>query len=45
MALFGGDAEPGAMAFRYVRDNLTVRPADLLVADELRDLQRAIPVG
>jgi DNA helicase II / ATP-dependent DNA helicase PcrA len=32
-------------AFHYVRDNRTVRPADLLDADGLRDLLRSIPVG
>jgi DNA helicase II / ATP-dependent DNA helicase PcrA len=32
-------------AFHYVRDDRTIRPADLLDADGLRDLLRAIPVG
>jgi DNA helicase II / ATP-dependent DNA helicase PcrA len=32
-------------AFHYVRENRTVRPADLLDADGLWDLLRSIPVG
>ncbi|MBV8539806.1 MAG: ATP-dependent helicase [Pseudonocardiales bacterium] len=32
-------------AFHYIRDNHTVRPADLLDAEGLRDLLRSVPVG
>jgi ATP-dependent DNA helicase UvrD/PcrA len=31
-------------AFHYVRQNVTIRPADLLDADGLRDLLRSVPV-
>jgi DNA helicase-2/ATP-dependent DNA helicase PcrA len=42
-ALSGAPLERVRAAFHYVRDNRTVRPADLLDADGLRDLLRTIP--
>jgi DNA helicase-2/ATP-dependent DNA helicase PcrA len=44
-ALSGAPLNRVRAAFHYVRHNLTVRPADLLDADGLRDLLRSIPVG
>jgi DNA helicase-2/ATP-dependent DNA helicase PcrA len=44
-ALSGSPLSRVRAAFHYVRDNRTVRPADLLDADGLRDLLRSIPVG
>jgi DNA helicase-2/ATP-dependent DNA helicase PcrA len=44
-ALSGAPLGRVRAAFHYVRDNRTVRPADLLDADGLRDLLRTIPVG
>ncbi|MGH3830425.1 MAG: PD-(D/E)XK nuclease family protein, partial [Pseudonocardiaceae bacterium] len=44
-ALSGAPLYRVRAAFHYVRDNRTVRPADLLDADGLRDLLRSIPVG
>jgi DNA helicase-2/ATP-dependent DNA helicase PcrA len=44
-ALSGAPLDHVRAAFHYVRDNLTVRPADLLDADGLRDLLRAIPIA
>jgi DNA helicase II / ATP-dependent DNA helicase PcrA len=44
-ALSGTPLSRVRAAFHYVRDNRTVRPADLLDADGLRDLLRSIPVG
>ncbi|MGH3828542.1 MAG: 3'-5' exonuclease, partial [Pseudonocardiaceae bacterium] len=44
-ALSGAPLNRVRAAFHYVRDNRTVRPADLLDADGLRDLLRSIPVG
>jgi DNA helicase-2/ATP-dependent DNA helicase PcrA len=44
-ALSGASLDHVRAAFHYVRDNLTVRPADLLDADGLRDLLRAIPIA
>jgi DNA helicase-2/ATP-dependent DNA helicase PcrA len=44
-ALSGDPLHRVRAAFHYVRDNLTVRPADLLDADGLRDLLRRIPAG
>ncbi|HWR47215.1 MAG TPA: ATP-dependent DNA helicase, partial [Pseudonocardiaceae bacterium] len=44
-ALSGAPLGRVRAAFHYVRDNRTVRPADLLDADGLRDLLRSIPVG
>jgi DNA helicase II / ATP-dependent DNA helicase PcrA len=43
-ALSGAPLNQVRAAFHYVRDDLTIRPADLLDADGLRDLLRAIPV-
>jgi DNA helicase-2/ATP-dependent DNA helicase PcrA len=43
-ALSGAPLNRVRAAFHYVRDNRTMRPADLLDADGLRDLLRAIPV-
>ena len=43
-ALSGAPLTRVRAAFHYVRDGRTVRPADLLDADGLRDLLRAIPV-
>jgi DNA helicase II / ATP-dependent DNA helicase PcrA len=40
--LYGLDLEQVSAAFHYVADNLTVRPADLLDADGLRDLLRSV---
>jgi DNA helicase-2/ATP-dependent DNA helicase PcrA len=42
-ALSGAPLSRVRAAFHYVRDNRTVQPADLLDADGLRDLLRAIP--
>jgi DNA helicase II / ATP-dependent DNA helicase PcrA len=42
-ALSGAPLSCVRAAFHYVRDNRTVRPADLLDADGLRDLLRTIP--
>ncbi|MGH3785837.1 MAG: UvrD-helicase domain-containing protein [Pseudonocardiaceae bacterium] len=42
-ALSGTPLRRVRAAFHYVRDNLTVRPADLLDADGLCDLLRTIP--
>ncbi len=42
-ALSGTPLDRVRAAFHYVRDNRTVRPADLLDADGLRDLLRTIP--
>ena len=42
--LSGAPLDRVRAAFHYVRDDLTIRPADLLDADGLRDLLRAIPV-
>ncbi|MGH3719827.1 MAG: ATP-dependent helicase [Pseudonocardiaceae bacterium] len=44
-ALSGAPLSCVRAAFHYIRDNRTVRPADLLDADGLRDLLRSIPVG
>jgi DNA helicase-2/ATP-dependent DNA helicase PcrA len=44
-ALCGSPLSSVRAAFHYVRDNRTVRPADLLDADGLRDLLRTIPLG
>jgi DNA helicase-2/ATP-dependent DNA helicase PcrA len=44
-ALSGAPLSRVRAAFHYVRDNRTVRPADLLDADGLRDLLRTVPVG
>ncbi len=44
-ALSGAPLDHVRAAFHYVRDNRTVRPADLLDADGLRDLLRAIPIA
>ncbi|MGH4002114.1 MAG: PD-(D/E)XK nuclease family protein, partial [Pseudonocardiaceae bacterium] len=44
-ALSGAPLNRVRAAFHYVRDDLTIQPADLLDADGLRDLLRAIPVG
>jgi DNA helicase II / ATP-dependent DNA helicase PcrA len=44
-ALSGAPPSRVRAAFHYVRDNRTVRPADLLDAEGLRDLLRSIPVG
>jgi DNA helicase-2/ATP-dependent DNA helicase PcrA len=44
-ALSGASLDHVRAAFHYVRDNLTVRPADLLDADGLRNLLRAIPIA
>lgn len=44
-ALSGTPLSRVRAAFHYVRDNRTVRPADLLDADGLCDLLRSIPVG
>ncbi len=43
-ALSGAPLNRVRAAFHYVRDDRTIRPADLLDADGLRDLLRAIPV-
>ncbi|MGH3866200.1 MAG: ATP-dependent helicase [Pseudonocardiaceae bacterium] len=43
-ALSGAPLGRVRAAFHYVRDNRTVRPADLLDAEGLRDLLRSIPV-
>ncbi|MGH8968197.1 MAG: PD-(D/E)XK nuclease family protein, partial [Actinomycetes bacterium] len=43
-ALSGAPLNRVRAAFHYVRDDLTIQPADLLDADGLRDLLRAIPV-
>jgi ATP-dependent DNA helicase UvrD/PcrA len=43
-ALSGAPLNRVRAAFHYVRDDCTIRPADLLDADGLRDLLRAIPV-
>jgi len=32
-------------AFHFVRPNVTIRPADLLDADGLRDLIASVPAG
>ncbi len=42
-ALSGAPLHRVRAAFHYVRDDRTIRPADLLDADGLRDLLRAIP--
>ncbi|HEV7450939.1 MAG TPA: ATP-dependent DNA helicase [Pseudonocardiaceae bacterium] len=44
-ALSGAPLNRVRAAFHYVRDDRTIRPADLLDADGLQDLLRAIPVG
>ena len=44
-ALSGAPLSSVRAVFHYVRDNRTLRPADLLGADELRDLLRTIPIG
>jgi DNA helicase II / ATP-dependent DNA helicase PcrA len=44
-ALSGAPLHQVRAAFHYVRDNLTVRPADLLDADGLRQLLSSIPSG
>ncbi|MGH3765169.1 MAG: ATP-dependent helicase [Pseudonocardiaceae bacterium] len=44
-ALSGAPLDQVRAVFHYVRDNRTVRPADLLDADGLRALLRAIPVA
>jgi DNA helicase II / ATP-dependent DNA helicase PcrA len=44
-ALSGAPLERVRAAFHYVRANRTLRPADLLDADGLRDLLRTIPIG
>ncbi|MDQ3761133.1 MAG: ATP-dependent helicase [Actinomycetota bacterium] len=44
-ALSGTPLSRVRAVFHYVRDNRTVRPADLLDADGLRDLLRTVPVG
>ncbi|HET9256267.1 MAG TPA: ATP-dependent DNA helicase, partial [Pseudonocardiaceae bacterium] len=44
-ALSGAPLDQVRAAFHYVREGLTVRPADLLDADGLRDLLRSIPAG
>ncbi|MGH3802654.1 MAG: RecB family exonuclease, partial [Pseudonocardiaceae bacterium] len=43
-ALSGAPLDRVRAAFHYVRDDLTIRPADLLDADGLRNLLRVIPV-
>ena len=40
--LYGLDLDQVSAAFHYVADDLTVRPADLLDADGLRDLLRSV---
>jgi DNA helicase-2/ATP-dependent DNA helicase PcrA len=40
--LYRLDLDQVSAAFHYVADNLTVRPADLLDADGLRDLLRSV---
>ena len=42
-ALAGAPLDKVRAAFHYVRDNTTLRPADLLDADGLRDLLRSVP--
>jgi DNA helicase II / ATP-dependent DNA helicase PcrA len=44
-ALSGAPLSSVRAVFHYVRDNRTLRPTDLLGADELRDLLRTIPIG
>ncbi|MGH3754548.1 MAG: ATP-dependent helicase [Pseudonocardiaceae bacterium] len=44
-ALSGAPLNRVRAALHYVRDDRTIRPADLLDADGLRDLLRAVPVG
>jgi DNA helicase-2/ATP-dependent DNA helicase PcrA len=44
-ALSGAPVSSVRAVFHYVRDNRTLRPADLLDAEELRDLLRMIPIG
>jgi DNA helicase-2/ATP-dependent DNA helicase PcrA len=44
-ALSGAPLGRVRAAFHYVRGDRTVRPADLLDADGLRDLLRSIPIG
>jgi DNA helicase II / ATP-dependent DNA helicase PcrA len=44
-ALSGAPLNQVRAAFHYVRDNLTLRPTDLLDADGLQDLLRGIPAG
>jgi DNA helicase-2/ATP-dependent DNA helicase PcrA len=44
-ALSGAPLSCVRAAFHYVRANRTVRPADLLDADGLRDLLSNIPTG
>ncbi|HEY6424945.1 MAG TPA: ATP-dependent DNA helicase [Pseudonocardiaceae bacterium] len=44
-ALSGAPLDRVHAAFHYVRDNVTVRPADLLDGGGLRDLLRTIPAG
>ena len=43
-ALSGASLSRVRAAFHYVRDNLTVQPADLLDAEGLRDLLRTVPL-
>ncbi len=44
-ALAGVDVDQVLAAFHYVRSGHTLRPADLLDADGLRDLLESVPVG
>jgi DNA helicase-2/ATP-dependent DNA helicase PcrA len=44
-ALSGTDISRVRAAFHYVRDDVTLRPADLLDAEGLRALLRSVPVA
>lgn len=44
-ALAGSPPERVRAAFHFVRPNVTIRPADLLDADGLRDLIASVPAG